>query len=107
MFFGFKDTYGYGCGSKPMLPFWLVGIPFWDRGKRCGRDELLDSLYNPEQGTLQQHTHTHMAVGQNQWYHFGVGAPPILEPIVGVGMFTGGTIWILTHSHLIEAARIA
>ena len=30
----------------------------------------------------------HMAVGQNQWYHFGVGAPPILEPI---GIFTGGT----------------
>ena len=24
--------------------------------------------------------------------HFGVGAPPILEPIVvGIGMFTGGT----------------
>ena len=21
---------------------------------------------------------THMAVGQNQWYHFGLGAPPIL-----------------------------
>ena len=37
-----------------------------------------------------------MAVGQNQWYHLGVGAPPILEPIlVGIGMFTGGTIWIL------------
>ena len=34
----------------------------------------------------------HMAVGQNQWYHVGVGAPPILEPIlVGIGMFTGGT----------------
>ena len=32
-----------------------------------------------------------MAVGQIQWYHFGVGAAPILEPIlVGVGMFTGG-----------------
>ena len=30
---------------------------------------------------------------KNQWYHFGVGAPPILEPIlVGIGMFTGGTI---------------
>ena len=28
-----------------------------------------------------------MAVGQSQWYHFGVGAPPIL---VGIGMFTGG-----------------
>ena len=27
--------------------------------------------------------------------HFGVGAPPILEPIlVGIGMFTGGTIWV-------------
>ena len=35
---------------------------------------------------------TQMAVGQHQWYHFLVGAPPILEPIlVGVGMFTGGT----------------
>ena len=34
----------------------------------------------------------HMAVRQNPWYHFGVGAPPILEPIlVGIGMFTGGT----------------
>ena len=31
-----------------------------------------------------------VAVAQNQWYHFGVGAPPILEPIlVGIGMFTG------------------
>ena len=29
------------------------------------------------------------------------GAPPILEPIlVGIGMFTGGTIWILTHGHI-------
>ena len=34
----------------------------------------------------------HVAVGQNQWYHLGVGAPPILEPIlVGIGMFTGST----------------
>ena len=35
----------------------------------------------------------HVAVGQSQhqWYHFGVGAPPILEPIlVGIGMFNGG-----------------
>ena len=39
---------------------------------------------------------------QNQWYHLGVGAPPILEPIfVGVGMFTGGTIWLLTHGHIL------
>ena len=42
-----------------------------------------------------------LAVGQDQWYRFGVGAPPILEPIVvGIWMFTGGTIWILTHGHL-------
>ena len=27
-----------------------------------------------------------MAVGQNQWYHFGVGAPPILGPILVVGL---------------------
>ena len=40
-------------------------------------------------------------MGQNQWYHFGVGAAPILEPIrVGIGMFTGGAIWILTHGHI-------
>ena len=25
---------------------------------------------------------SHVAVGQNQWYNFGVGAPPILEPIL-------------------------
>ena len=32
--------------------------------------------------------------------HFGLGAAPILEPIVGIGIFTGGTIWLLTHAHL-------
>ena len=32
----------------------------------------------------------YVAVGQNQWYHFGVGAPPILV-YLGFGMFTGGT----------------
>ena len=39
-------------------------------------------------------------MAQNQWDPIlGVfGAPPILEPIlVGIGMFTGGTIWVLTH----------
>ena len=28
-------------------------------------------------------THTQMAVGQNQWYRFGVGAPPILVHFSG------------------------
>ena len=42
-----------------------------------------------------------MAVAQNQWYHFGLGAPPILEPtLVGIGMFAGGTIWLLTNGHI-------
>ena len=32
---------------------------------------------------------------------WGICAPPILEPIflVEIGLFTGGTIWILTHGH--------
>ena len=39
-----------------------------------------------------------LAVGQN---HGSVNSPPILGPIlVMIGMFTGGTIWILTHGHL-------
>ena len=43
----------------------------------------------------------HLAVGQNQWYHFEVGAPPILVGILArIGMFTGGTIWVLTHGHI-------
>ena len=37
-----------------------------------------------------------MAMVQNQQYHFGVGAPPVLEPIlVGIG--------ILTHGHMFLA----
>ena len=47
-----------------------------------------------------------MAAGQNQWYHFGVGAAPILvEILVGIGMFTGGTIWILSHGHIDQPLR--
>ena len=35
---------------------------------------------------------------------WGIGAPPMFEPIlVVIGMFTGGTIWLLTHGHLFEA----
>ena len=39
--------------------------------------------------------------------HFGVfGAPPVLEPIlVGIGMFTGGTIWILTHGYMTKRRK--
>ena len=42
----------------------------------------------------------HMAVGQNQWYHFGVGAPPILVYFSGDWDVHWGTIWILTRAHM-------
>ena len=49
-----------------------------------------------------------MAVGQNQWYRFGVfGAPPMLEPSLVVGlnrMFTGGQpMWVLTPGHFVTS----
>ena len=45
-----------------------------------------------------------MAVGQNQYYHFEVGAPPILVYFSGwIGMFTGGAIWILAHGQIIPS----
>ena len=42
---------------------------------------------------------THLAVGQNQCYHFGVGAPPILVYFSGDRDVHWG-YRILTHSHL-------
>ena len=43
-----------------------------------------------------------LSVGQNQWYDFGVGefTTHFGLFLVGIGMFTGGTIWMLTHGHL-------
>ena len=44
-----------------------------------------------------------MAVGQNQWYHFGVGefTTHFRNDFSGwIGMFTRGyPIWLLTHGH--------
>ena len=40
----------------------------------------------------------HLAVGQNQWYHFGVGAPPILVYFSGDWDVHWGC-GILTHGH--------
>ena len=51
-----------------------------------------------------------MAVGQNQWYHFGVGAPPIFSLVYwGYGRLTHGQMdvcvcacvgsWSTTESH--------
>ena len=40
-----------------------------------------------------------MAVGQNQWYHFGVGAPPILVDFIGDWDVHWG-YRVLTHGHI-------
>ena len=42
-----------------------------------------------------------MAVGQNQWYHYGVGAPPILVYFSGDWDVHWG-YGILTHGHMIS-----
>ena len=40
-----------------------------------------------------------LAVGQNEWYRFGVGAPPISEPIlvVGLGCAAGVGLGYILH----------
>ena len=40
-----------------------------------------------------------MAVGQNQWYHFGVGAPPILV-YFSVDWDVHWGYGLLTHGHI-------
>ena len=52
-----------------------------------------------QKGYHHTRRHTHMAGGQNQWYHFGVGAPPILVYFSG----DWNVHWaygILTHAHM-------
>ena len=45
-------------------------------------------------------SHNHdMAVGQNQWYHFGVGAPPILVYFSGSWDVHWG-YGLLAHGHM-------
>ena len=48
---------------------------------------------------LSSDTARHMAVGQNQWYHVGVGAPPILVYFSGDWDVHWGH-GILTHGHV-------
>ena len=56
--------------------------------------------FNPN-ATIFRNLIRRYCCGSKPMVPFGVGAPPILEPIlVGTGMFTGGRIWILTHGHI-------
>ena len=67
-----------------------------------GAEELVQTQFETKDAEQ------HVAVGEEKknngipfWgrYHFGVGAPPILEPILaGIGTFTRG-YGILTHGH--------
>ena len=69
------------------------------------RDEHAAALGGPRagggnQGPLRGYSGaTQMAVGQNQWYLFGVGAPPILVYFNGDRDVHWG-YGILTHGHI-------
>ena len=57
-------------------------------------------LYLLLRSTALLKTCAHMPT-QHQWYHFGLGAAPILEPslVVGLGCSLGANrVW--THSHI-------
>ena len=43
-------------------------------------------------------TFLQLAVGQNQWYHFGVGAPPIL-------VYFSGSLGVKDFDHLFSQRR--
>ena len=45
-----------------------------------------------------------MAVGHNQWYHFGVGAPPSFVDFSGDWDVDWGYDWIFTHGHIMQGA---
>ena len=55
-------------------------------------------------GSMLLATSRHGSVVSSSKVHLSSSAPPILEPILagigGIGMFSGGTIWILTHGHV-------
>ena len=89
---GPKGQLGCGCGVAQNqkshgyagfgLWFQLPRVPFWYMFVR----------------------HSHMAVGENQWYHFGVGAPPILVHFSG-GWDVHWGCGLLTHGHMSRQMR--
>ena len=58
---------------------------------RMGGQERLAFAALVVREDLNQMACSAMGVGQNQWYHFGVGGPPILVYFIGDWVFTGGT----------------
>ena len=76
---------------------WPQEVIFKRRNFRLGhRTDLCKNV--SLQRTMCLHAEN-VGVGQHQWYHFGVGAPPILVYFSGDWDVHWG-YWILTHGHL-------
>ena len=68
---------------------WLVNFSSWTLSVK--------KSYPAKQG-VSQFGDPQMAVGQNQWYHFGVAAPPIL--VYSIGDWDDWGYGILTHGQM-------
>ena len=80
--------------SCPLKALLAVALPL---GGSFVQSNMMESglrqiKHAPWRSDLVVFAKVHVAMVQNQWYHFGTGAPLILEPIlVGIAIFTGGT----------------
>ena len=72
------------------------GLVFFWRGVRA---LLLGRVGLDHSADLASLVGSQMAVGQNQWYHFGVGAPPISDCVSGDWVRWG--YGLLTHGQIL------
>ena len=78
------STWRFRSTNHPLAP-----LPRCYLGGAHGIAGILCTLLQlPAELSLANHLacNADAAVGQNQWYHFGVSAPLILEPILVVGL---------------------
>ena len=91
----------FGRGKSPGDPRPHLGLTR-KSNRREHRGEKEEATASAVRGTSAQRSlrPKWLWLSKPCWNHFGVGAPPILEPIsVGIGMFTGG-YGILTHGQI-------
>ena len=93
------QAHGWDWPGMDAIHMWLatnsarVALEAWDLWKPATgwfapQSERGIHVINAGQVFLSPHN---MAVGQNQWYHFGAGAPPVTVYFSGwIGMFSGG-----------------
>ena len=97
-----------------MLQFqWLCERNLWvgllPAAQKFGTAAPLQSMEVAQRKTTaqsQQGWSAYLAVGPNQWYHFGVGAPPILV-YFSRDCVVHREYEILTHGHLLPGSNIA